>query len=74
VKFNDDDRRQLLLTAGVGPRVLDRMEEIGVTSIADLRRRGVPEVVELVCRRIGTSAWANRRAALIRALDSATSR
>lgn len=72
MRFNDDDRRRLLLTAGVGPRVLDRMEEVGVASIDDLRHRGVANVVELVCRRIGTSAWANRRAALIRALDAAT--
>jgi predicted RecB family nuclease len=74
MKFNDQDRRRLLLTAGVGPRVLDRMEEIGVTSIDDLRRQGVANVVERVCRRMGTSAWANRRAALLRALDAAASR
>jgi len=74
MKFNADDRRRLLLTAGVGPRVLDRMEEVGVASIADLRRAGVANVVELVCRRIGTSAWANRRAALIRALDAVADR
>jgi predicted RecB family nuclease len=71
MKFNDHDRRRLLLSAGVGPRVLDRMEEIGVTSIDDLRRQGVANVVERVCRRMGTSAWANRRAALLRALDAA---
>jgi predicted RecB family nuclease len=74
MKFNDHDRRRLLLTTGVGPRVVDRMEEIGITSIDDLRRQGVANVVERVCRRMGTSAWANRRAALLRALDAAASR
>ena len=72
MKFNERDRRQLLLTAGVGPRVLDRMEEIGIASIDDLRRQGVAQVVDQVCRRIGTSAWANRRSALMRALDAVT--
>lgn len=72
MRFNDEDRRRLLLASGVGPRVLDRIEEVGIASIDDLRQHGVAHVVDLVCHRIGTTAWANRRAALLRALDAAT--
>ena len=61
VRFSDAERQLLLLTPGVGPMVLERMEDVGITSVEQLRREGVEAVVDLVCRRVGSTAWANRK-------------
>ena len=72
-RFSGAERQLLLLTPGVGPMVLERMEDVGITSVEQLRREGVEAVVDLVCRRVGSTAWANRKGALGRALQRAVS-
>ena len=64
VRFSDAERQLLLLTPGVGPMVLERMEDVGINSVEQLRCEGVEAVVDLVCRRVGSTAWANRKGAL----------
>ena len=69
--FSAVERQMLLLTPGIGPLVLDRLEEVGIASIGQLSHRGVEAVVDLVCQHVGSCAWGNRKRALVRALRRA---
>lgn len=68
--FPADERRLLLSLPRIGPMVVARIEAQGIASLRDLQHRGVEHVVDEVCRRMGTRAWANRRSALAGALDT----
>jgi hypothetical protein len=68
--FPADERRLLLSLPRIGPTVVARIEAQGIASLRDLQNRGVERVVDEVCRRIRTRAWANRRSALAGALDA----
>ena len=70
LKFCNPERLALLRTPGLGPKVVSRLEEQGLTSIEAMRELGVERVVEMVCSAVGSNAWKNRHAALSRALDS----
>lgn len=67
--FSEDERVFLLATPRVGPGVVARLEEAGIDSLSALRHAGVEAVVKGVCDRLGTSGWANRQKALLRALE-----
>jgi nucleotidyltransferase/DNA polymerase involved in DNA repair len=62
------ERRILLTVPGVGPAVLQRLESVGIHSIADLSRMGADAVVRRVNAQLGMPAWENRRKALNAAL------
>lgn len=70
MKFSRHERLLLMATPGIGPMVVERLEQVGVGSLAALRVLGVDEVVDSICRATGSSAWQNRRRALRRALDA----
>lgn len=53
---------------GIGGSVVQRLEEAGFASLAQMRSAGVPEVVARVCLIVGDRAWHNRRRPLERAL------
>lgn len=67
-RFTEQERRKLLVQPGIGPKVVERIEAIGVTSIEEMGRLGVDQVVQRVCDSFGTIAWSNRRLALRNAL------
>lgn len=67
-RFAPDERRLLLSTPGIGPGVIQRLESTGIHSLAQIRALGVQDTVRQVCQRLGNLAWANRRAALNKAL------
>jgi nucleotidyltransferase/DNA polymerase involved in DNA repair len=69
--FSSNERRILLTVPGVGPAVLQRLESVGVHSIADLSRLGADAVVRRVNSQMGMPAWENRRKALNAALQLA---
>ena len=66
--FAEHERRLLLSMPNVGPRVLERLEEAGIDSLARLSELGVEAAVAAVCANLATPAWANRRRALGRAI------
>lgn len=68
--FVPAERARLLAMPHIGPGVLERLEAAGFDSVAALRQAGVDRVVDLVCRQVGRSCWANRRKPLARALES----
>jgi hypothetical protein len=69
MRFSQDERRILLATPGIGSRVIERLESIGVHSFAALQHGGLDSAVKTVCASMGSRAWANRARALGRALD-----
>ena len=68
-RFCDPERLALLRAPGVGPRVVSRLEEQGLTSLKTMREMGADRVIDLVCRAMGSPAWKNRHAALAKALS-----
>lgn len=66
--FTHEERRQLLAQPRLGAVVIERLESAGFDSFERLRAVGVDEVVRTVCARLGSTAWANRRQALLEAI------
>ncbi len=69
MNFTSEERGVLLKTTGIGVEVVQRLEEAGFHSIESIRTLGVDHVIDTMCSRLGTMAWANRRRALRRALQ-----
>jgi len=67
-RFSQDERRFLLTWPGIGPRVVERLEESGYASLSAIRACGVGSAVEDVAQRVGNRAWRNRRDRLEQAL------
>lgn len=57
--FSKQETTQLLALKGVGPTVIQRLEEIGIDSFDLLRTYSVDEVVETVADKLRTSCWKN---------------
>ncbi|MDE2369218.1 MAG: hypothetical protein KGN16_09610 [Burkholderiales bacterium] len=74
MSFNETERRQLINAPGIGPRVVERLEQVGFDSLAAMQRSGTDAVVERVCRMLGSNAWTNRRRALNRLLAETAER
>ena len=62
--FSSDERAALLALKGVGPTVIQRFEEIGVDSFAQLARHEPREIAELVADMLHSSCWKNSPRAL----------
>jgi predicted RecB family nuclease len=71
--FEADERRVLLALPGIGPGVLQRLEQAGIDSLDALCAVGADAVVLQVCKTLGHGAWRNRHRALQRALALARS-
>lgn len=62
--FTPEERRLMLAEPGIGPTVIERLEAAGFGSIEQLRAAGADAAVRMICARVGSDAWANRRQAL----------
>ena len=69
--FPARERLVLLATPGIGPLVVQRLEEAGLDSFDKLLQVGVDAAVRRVCAQVGSRAWANRADALRQALGLA---
>lgn len=67
-RFSPQERRLLLAEPRIGQRVVDRLEQAGLHSLAQMRGLGVARVLQLVCSNTSALAWANRRRPLERAM------
>ena len=70
-RFPEAERRVLLGTAGIGERVVQRLEGAGFSSLKALREAGAARATEQVLQQLGQRAWLNRRRAIERALGQA---
>lgn len=57
--FPANEREALLLLKGVGPTVIQRLEEIGIHSLRDLSRFETAEITRLVAQMLHTTCWSN---------------
>jgi len=57
--FNEHERSQLLALKGVGPTVLQRLEQLGYHSLAQLAQADAGDIVEAAASLVGSSCWKN---------------
>ena len=57
--FNEAEKQALLAVKGVGPTVIKRFEEIGISSFTELRQYSADEIAERVASMLRTTCWKN---------------
>lgn len=57
--FPADERAMLLTVKGVGPTVVDRLEQIGIDSLGALAAAKPEDIVAQVAAMLGTTCWRN---------------
>lgn len=57
--FPAHERERLLAVKGVGPTVVDRLEQIGFDSLTALADARMDDVVKQVAAMLGASCWKN---------------
>ena len=57
--FPPQDREALLAVRGVGPTVIQRLEQIGFNSLQDLAGADALEVVTSAAGLVGSTCWKN---------------
>ncbi|WP_298377784.1 helix-hairpin-helix domain-containing protein [Azospirillum sp.] len=75
--FSQEERDSLLRVKGVGPKVIERLEQLGIDSFATLARQDAAAVCDATAAALGSSCWKNSpqarkavEAAIARAIDS----
>lgn len=72
--FNEQERLALLAVKGVGPTVIKRFEEIGISSLAQLAEHEVEDIANLVASMLRSTCWKNSpqaRSAIAAAIELA---
>lgn len=72
--FPAHERETLLSVKGVGPTVVDRLEQVGIDSLAALAATKPEDIVTQVAAMLGATCWKNSpqaRAAIIGAVEAA---
>lgn len=57
--FSAEERQELLAVKGVGPTVVQRLEEIGITSFAELAEANAADICDKVATVLGSTCWKN---------------
>lgn len=72
--FPDEQRQALLALKGVGPTVIQRLEQLGFDSLQQLAEADARDIVEQAAALLGSSCWKNSpqaRAAIEAAVELA---
>ncbi len=72
--FSADDRATLLAVKGVGPSVIERLEQIGFDALDMLADASAEDIVRQIAAMLGTTCWKNSpqaRAAIAGAIAAA---
>lgn len=72
--FTDRERQILLATRGVGPKVIERLEELGIGGFARLAQADAAVVCAGAAASVGSTCWKNSpqaRKAVQAAIDAA---
>lgn len=70
--FQSQDRELLLGVKGVGPKVIDRLEQIGISSLAELAEATSTDITRAISEELGSTCWRNSPQAR-QAIESAIS-
>ena len=74
--FSPEERAALLALKGVGPTVITRLEQMGIESLAELRKSNVSDILAQASAALGSTCWKNSpqaRAAITAAVELARS-
>ena len=74
--FSEGERAVLLATKGIGPTVVERIEQLGAADFAALAERDPRAMCDAVAVRLGSTCWSNSpqaRAAMAAAVAAAKS-
>ena len=72
--FSSQEKEALLQLKGVGPTVIKRFEEIGISSFQELKTYRTEDIAEMVTGMLGSTCWKNSpqaRSAINLAIDLA---
>lgn len=72
--FSAEERATLLAVKGVGPTVIDRLERIGIESLAVLAETRPDDILGQVSAMLGSTCWRNSpqaRSAIVGAVEAA---
>lgn len=75
-KFSEAERAALLAVKGVGPKVIERMEEMGIASLGALATQSAEDICARAAAIVGSTCWKNSpqaRSAIGSAIDYARS-
>ena len=70
--FSPEERAALLALKGVGPTVITRLEQMGIESLAELRKSNVSDILAQASAALGSTCWKNSpqaRAAITAAVE-----
>jgi nucleotidyltransferase/DNA polymerase involved in DNA repair len=57
--FSDPERQALLKLKGVGPNVIARLEQIGISSLANLQNQDAAVLTKQISDMMGSTCWHN---------------
>ena len=57
--FSDNERTALLALKGVGPTVITRLEQLGFSSLVQLRDARMEDIVADASALVGSTCWKN---------------
>jgi predicted flap endonuclease-1-like 5' DNA nuclease len=57
--FSESEYKALLSIKGVGPTVIKRLEEMGISSLQDLSVSNTHDIVTFTANMLGSSCWKN---------------
>lgn len=57
--FNDQEKAAMLALKGVGPTVIERLEQLGFASLADVAGHDPKAINQMVAQMLHASCWAN---------------
>lgn len=57
--FSKQEKEALLAVKGVGPTVVKRFEEIGISSFQELEGYRADDIAEMVASMLNTTCWKN---------------
>lgn len=59
MKFTAPERKTLLAVKGVGPTVVDRLEQMGFSTLSDLAEADAKDILNQGASLTGSSCWKN---------------
>lgn len=57
--FSTEEKQQLLAIRGVGPTVIERLEQLGFNSLAQMAEFEALDIIRQMARLVGSSCWHN---------------
>lgn len=57
--FSQDERAALLSVKGIGPTIIQRLKQLGFSSLAELAVEDFGEIVSSAAALVGSSCWKN---------------